>query len=125
MILPIVTYGSETWEIGAADYERLLVFERRVLRIIFGPLEINGEWRTRSNDELYNLFKQWTIVQKIKVQRLRWLGHVYRIEKEATARKCLFSNPCGSRGRGRPKTHWMDVVTDEAACEIDVEEESS
>ena len=117
LILPIVTYGSETWELGATDCERLLVFERRVLRIIFGPLEINGEWRARYNDELYNLYKQWTIVQKINVQRLRGshiiLGHVYRMEEEASARKCLFSNTCGSRDRGRRKTRWMDVVTDD------------
>ena len=112
LILPVVMYGSESWEMTAADCERLMVFERRVLRIIFGPVNIDGEWRIRYNHELYNLYTNETIVQKIKVQRLRWLGHVFRMENDAPQRKCLFTEPRdGSRGRGRPRTRWMDSVS--------------
>lgn len=114
LILPVVMYGSETWELTSTDCERLLVFERRVLRVIFGPVEINGEWRSRYNDELLDLYTDETIVQKIKVARLRWLGHVWRMDEEAPPRKCLFSGPQGgSRARGRPRARWMDAVSDD------------
>lgn len=113
LILPIVTYGSEAWELTKADCERLLVFERRVLRIIYGPVNVDGEWRSRYNDELYNLFTQETIVQKIKAQRLSWLGHVFRMDQEAPPRKCLFSNPVGNRGRGKPRKRWLDAVEED------------
>ncbi|MGI4816809.1 MAG: reverse transcriptase domain-containing protein [Janthinobacterium lividum] len=111
LILPIVMYGSESWELKEADCERLLVFERRVLRIIFGPVSINGDWRSRYNDELYNLYTDETIVQKIKAQRLRWLGHVFRMDDSAPQKTCLFSKPGNdNRGKGRPKARWMDSV---------------
>ena len=51
------------------DCEKIDVFERRVLRIIYGPTSINGEseWEANITDDLYNYE---TIVQRIKVQRL-------------------------------------------------------
>jgi hypothetical protein len=30
------------------------VFERKILRAIFGPTNDNGEWRIKYNNELYN-----------------------------------------------------------------------
>ena len=113
LILPIVMYGSESWELTSTDCERLMVFERKVLRNIFGPVIVDGEWRSRYNHELYNLYTGENIVQKIKVQRLRWLGHVYRMDDSAPPKKCLFTNPNGNRGRGRPKLRWMDSVEDD------------
>ena len=113
LILPIVMYGSESWELTKADIDRLLIFERRVLRIIYGPVKIDQEWRSRYNDELYSLYTNETIVQKIKAQRLGWLGHVYRMDNDAPARKCLFSDPVGNRGRGKPKKRWLDAVEDD------------
>lgn len=32
-----VLYGSESWELALADCERMLVFERQVLRTMFSP----------------------------------------------------------------------------------------
>jgi hypothetical protein len=56
---PIVTYGCETWAITVTDQNRLLVFERRVLRKIYGPTQDNdGTWRIKTNEELENLIKK-------------------------------------------------------------------
>ena len=38
IIRHIVTYGCETWAMTVTDQNSLLVFERRVLRNIFGPV---------------------------------------------------------------------------------------
>jgi hypothetical protein len=47
IILPVVLYGCETWPPTLSEERRLLVFENRVLRRIFGPKrdEVTGEWR--------------------------------------------------------------------------------
>jgi hypothetical protein len=47
LIKPVVTYGSETWTLRKKDENALLVFERKVLRKIYGPCidEHTGEWR--------------------------------------------------------------------------------
>ena len=37
IILPVVLYGCETWSLTLSEERRLRVFEKRVLRRIFGP----------------------------------------------------------------------------------------
>jgi hypothetical protein len=37
VIRPIVTYASETWVLKETIIQKLLVFERKILRRIFGP----------------------------------------------------------------------------------------
>ena len=49
----IVTYGCETWAITVTEQNRLLIFERRVLRKIHEPTQDNdGTWRIKTNEEL-------------------------------------------------------------------------
>jgi hypothetical protein len=47
IILPVVVCGCETWSLTVREESRLRVFEKRVLRRIFGPKwdEVTGEWR--------------------------------------------------------------------------------
>ena len=71
LITPVLMYLSEAWTLKKVEQDMLNVFERKILRMIFGPVNINGEWRIRFNDELYSMYKDATIVRKIKAQRLR------------------------------------------------------
>jgi len=92
------------------DEQTLLVFERRILRSIFGAVNVNGNWRRRYNHELYQLYKEPDIVKYIKINRLRWLGHVQRMDEERVPLKLLNTNPDGNRRPGRPKSRWKDAV---------------
>jgi hypothetical protein len=58
IILPVVSYGCETWSLTLREEHRLRVFESRVLRRIFGPKrdEVTGEWRRLHNEELNDLY---------------------------------------------------------------------
>ena len=51
----VVLYGCETWSLRLRGERRLMVFENRVVRRIFGPKrdEVTGEWRRLHNKELY------------------------------------------------------------------------
>jgi hypothetical protein len=60
------------------------VFDNRVLRRILGPKrdEVTGEWRKLHNEELHNLYSSPDIIRQIKSRRMRWAGHVARMEGE-------------------------------------------
>jgi len=67
VILPVVLYGCETWYLILRNEHRLRVFENRVLWKIFGPKrdETTGEWGSRRNEKLYDLFSP-NIIRLIK-----------------------------------------------------------
>ena len=53
IIRPIVTYGCEAWVLKETIKNKLMVFERKVLRRIFGPAkERDSAWRIKTNAEL-------------------------------------------------------------------------
>jgi len=65
------------------------VIERKILRAIFGPTNDNGEWRIKYNNELYKLYRENDIVTYIKINRLKWAGHVIRLEEQSPTRRVL------------------------------------
>jgi hypothetical protein len=81
IILPVVLYGCETMSLTLREEHRLRVFEKRVLRRIFGPKrdEVTGGWRKLHNEELRGLYSSPGIVRVIKARRMRWTWHVTRM----------------------------------------------
>jgi hypothetical protein len=64
VILPVVTYGCETWMMNEVEEEKLRIFERKVLRKIFGPVQYeNGAWTLRTNEEVYNLYGKEDLIK--------------------------------------------------------------
>ena len=78
---------------------RLRVFENRILRRICGL----------HNEELHSLCRSPNIVRVIKSRRLRWAGHVVRMEEGRSAFKILTGKPTGKRPLGRPRRRWEDL----------------
>jgi hypothetical protein len=93
------------------EEHRLRVFENRVLRRIFGPKnEVDGSWRKLHNDELHSLYSSPTIVRVIKARRLRWAGHVARMEEGKCVYGALVGMPEGSRPQGRSRRRCEDNI---------------
>ena len=88
------------------------MFRNKVLRKIFGAKrdEITGEWRKFHNDELHALYASPNIIRSVKARRLRWAGHVARMEQSKNAYRVLVGKPEGKRPLGRPRRRWEDNI---------------
>jgi len=96
------------------EQNRLLVFERRVLRKIYGPtLDNDGIWRIKTNEELEILIKKKKIVRFIKSQRLNWAAHVIGMDTARTVKKLTEWEPFSSRPVGRLRLRWLDQVEED------------
>ena len=91
VILPVVSYGCETWSLTLREERKLRVLENMDLRRIFGPRreEVTEEWRKFHNEELNNLYSSPNILRVIKSRRMRWAGHVARIGEERRVYRVL------------------------------------
>jgi hypothetical protein len=83
------------------------MFQKRVLRRIFGPKrdEITEERRKLRNEELNDLYFSPNIFQVIKYKRMRWAGHVARVEERRGACRILVGNL-------RERDHLEDLCID-------------
>jgi hypothetical protein len=71
IIRTTVTYGCETWAMTVTEKNRLLDFERRVLRKIYGPTQDNdGAWRIKTKEELENLIKKKIYCKIYKITKI-------------------------------------------------------
>ncbi|KAJ4429775.1 hypothetical protein ANN_21979 [Periplaneta americana] len=75
--------------------QRLRVFENKVLRKIFVAQrdEVAEEWRKLHSAELHALYSSPDIIRNIKSRRLRWAGHVARMDEFRNAYRVLVGRP--------------------------------
>jgi hypothetical protein len=99
--------------LSKSDETILGVFERKILSAIFGPTNENGEWIIKYSNELNTLYKESDIVTYIKINGLRWAGHVIRLGEQGPARRVLVAVVEERRQRSRPKLRWEDGVMED------------
>ena len=110
-------YGSETWTMYAEQESRLNTFHmrhiRRVLAISWQDKFTNADVLPRAGiHSVYTLLRQ---------RRLRWLGHVRRMEDGRMPKDILYGElALGRRTTGRPHLRYKDVcIRDMKAVDID------
>ena len=109
-----MTYGREAWTLTNRDEQYPRIFERRILRKIFGPVKDDDVfWRIRMNYELNDLLKHADIVRFVKSKRIAWLGHVMRMEEKRIPKRGLEWKPTGRRNRGRPRERWNEDIEED------------
>jgi hypothetical protein len=112
-VRPTITHAAETWTTTKSDERRQSIFERKILRRIFGPICERRQWRKRYSRELEELYNEENIVNLIKSIRLRWVGHVIRMGDNELTKEILWTNPGGQRGGGRSISKWIDGVEED------------
>ena len=107
-VATIFLYNSETWTITQTLENQIDSCHRRLLREAIGvhyPKII-------TNEEIYRVTKAKPWSRVIKRRRLRWLGHVMRLEDDTPAKQALqeFLRPV-KKPRGRPTTTWLKKIS--------------
>jgi hypothetical protein len=99
IILLVVFYRCETWSLTLSWEHRLKVFEKRVLRRIFGLKwdKVTRGWRKLHNDGFNDLYSSPNIVRVTKSRRIRWTGHVARMGERRVVNRVLVGKPEGKR----------------------------
>jgi hypothetical protein len=71
---------------------------------------VTGEWRTLHNEELNDLYSSPTVVQVIKLRRMRWVGDVERMGEGRGMYRFLVGKPEGKSSLGRPRHRGEDNI---------------
>jgi hypothetical protein len=75
-----VGFNSAFKRLTAKDENNVRIFERQILRKVFGPVNIDNVWRIRNDIGIDSLIEGADIVRFIKVQRIKLLCHIQRMD---------------------------------------------
>ena len=107
-ILPVMTYGSETWTLSKPIIEKLSVAQHKMERIMLG-ITLRDKKR---NSWIRQQTSVTDIIDYVKKSKHRWAGHISRFtDNRWTVRVTEWTPRSWSRKRGRPKTRWRDDLT--------------
>jgi hypothetical protein len=89
-------------------------FYASISQFILGPVYDNEKenWRILTNEKIYPNIKKTTKTETIRLHRLRWFGHVQRMEENRIPKRVLYMN-LETRPRGRPRNRWLDEVRED------------
>ena len=111
IIFLVVLYGCATWSLTLREEHRLILFENRMLRRIFGPKrdEVTREWRKLHNEELNDQYCSPNIVWVINL-RMRWAGHVARMGERRDVYRVFAGKPDGTKRLGKTRCRWEENI---------------
>ena len=118
-VISTLLYGSETWTTYARQERRLNTFHLRSIRRILGI-----SWQDRvPNTEVLSSAHLPSMYTLLRQRRLRWLGHVHRMEDGRIPKDILYGElATGRRSIGCPHLRFKDVCKrDMRALGIDTE----
>ena len=110
LVLSVLLYNSETWTMKEATKNSVLVFEMGCLRKILGVSRRN---HIRNLDIRAALNVEVDVVRKIQRRRLKYFGHVTRMEGSRFPNLALYGRVHGHRERGRPRKRWLDNIRED------------
>ena len=109
-VMSVLLYGAATWCPTQADLSKLEVFQMSCLRSICG---VSLRDRLHNAEIRLRCQNQPTVETKLRHIRLRWLGHVARMDNSKICHKLwLAQKPAAWRcARNAPKKTWDKLVT--------------
>jgi len=106
-VVGVLLYGCEKWTTRRHQERRLNTFQMRCLRSILGLF-----WKDRvPNTSILQTTGSYDLITIIRHRRLRWAGHVSRMEDNRLPKQVLYSElPDAHRPIGRPKLRFRDML---------------
>ena len=106
----ILIYGCESWSMNAAMEKALNGTYNRMLR-----KALNICWNSHiTNEQLYGDLP--AVCDKIAARRLQLAGHCHRHPELSTQKVVLWEPAHGHRGRGRPRTNYVETLKRDAGA---------
>ena len=103
---PVILYGIETWPVKEEDLERLHRTEMSMLRWMS-----HATFKDRiPSEDLLTKFDLLPVRRIVQRNRLRWFGHVMRMDNDNWVKKCMMLEVYGRGDPGRPKKTWEQVI---------------
>jgi hypothetical protein len=106
-ILPVLTYGCQTWTLTKEIVNKLHVTQRAMERAMLG-ISLRDR---RRNEWIRGVTRVTNIVQRVTELKWSWAGHVARMTDGRWTKIILQWRPWwGRRSRGRPMMRWSDDI---------------
>ena len=107
--LPVLKYGCESWSITKTMENKLNAAENKWLRWI---LRISYKDHI-TNENIRQRTQQPLISDNIKQRRMKWAGHVLRMDENRNPKKIINYKPDGKRAVGRPKRRCINCLEED------------
>ena len=107
VIRPVLMYSSETWALRRKEEQKLERTEMRMLRWMLGISLLER----LENEDIRRGAGVRKITDLIAESRLRWYGHVVRMDEEENVKRAWLEPVRGRRSRGRQRIRWRDKVS--------------
>ena len=107
-VLPVVTYGCESWTMKKAKCQKIDAFElwcwRRLLRVTWTA--------RRSNQSILKEISPGCSLEGLMLKlKLPYFGHLMR-RVDSLEKTLMLGGVGGRRRRGRQRMRWLDGITD-------------
>lgn len=103
----VLLYGSETWPVNTEDIRRLQRTDSAMIWWLSGGNRKEG-WTSELIRERLGLL---SIEETLRTNRLRWYGHIQRMEDVAWQKKITTMEISDAPlPRGRPRKRWSDNI---------------
>ena len=111
VVLRVLLYGSDTWKTKRDAVKRLEVFHNRCLKGILGITAAQQQTEHLSSVQIAKHFGMGESLEDlITARRLRWLGHVARMDEDRISKRMLFGWLPQRRPAHGTKMRWRDRV---------------
>ena len=102
-ILPVITYGCETWTLNEFIVRKLIVSQRGMERSMLGYTKKDRKRAT----EIRRTTKVTDIMERVNTLKWQWAGHVSRTKDGRWSKQVLDWSPIyQKRPKGRPPDRW-------------------
>ena len=105
LALPVLLYGSETWNIKARDARRITAAEMKYMRRTAGYIWTDYQ----TNAQIAKELKITPILDKLLEYKRNWIQHVNRMPCNRLPRVMKHYFPTGRRNHGRPLKRLLDT----------------